>query len=43
VTAFLDREYKVVANSRNITRTGAFAASDKLALIDGSIADAAAP
>jgi NAD(P)-dependent dehydrogenase (short-subunit alcohol dehydrogenase family) len=41
VKAFLDRGYSVVANSRNITRSGAFEASDKLALVDGSIAEAA--
>ena len=38
---FLDRGYNVVANSRNITKVDAFEASDKLALIDGSIAEAA--
>jgi len=31
----------VVANSRNITQSGAFEASDRLALVDGNIADAA--
>jgi NAD(P)-dependent dehydrogenase (short-subunit alcohol dehydrogenase family) len=41
VNAFLGRGYNVVANSRNISRSGAFAASDKLALVDGSIAEAA--
>jgi NAD(P)-dependent dehydrogenase (short-subunit alcohol dehydrogenase family) len=41
VKTFLDRGYNVVANSRNITKTGTFEASDKLALIDGSIAEAA--
>jgi NAD(P)-dependent dehydrogenase (short-subunit alcohol dehydrogenase family) len=41
VKAFLDRDYKVVANSRNITGSGAFEASDELALVDGSIAEAA--
>jgi len=40
VKAFLDRSYNVVANSRNITKSGAFEASDKLALVDGSIAEA---
>ena len=40
VKAFLDRGYNVVANSRNITKSGAFEASDKLALVDGSIAEA---
>ncbi len=39
VKAFLDRGYNVVANSRNITTSGAFEASDKLALVDGSIAE----
>jgi NAD(P)-dependent dehydrogenase (short-subunit alcohol dehydrogenase family) len=41
VQAFLERGYNVVANSRNITKSGAFAVSDKLALVDGSIAEAA--
>jgi NAD(P)-dependent dehydrogenase (short-subunit alcohol dehydrogenase family) len=41
VKAFLDRGYNVVANSRNITKSGAFEASDQLALVDGSIAEAA--
>lgn len=41
VKAFLERGYNVVANSRNITKSGAFETSDKLALVDGSIADAA--
>ena len=41
VKAFLDRGYSVVANSRNISKSVAFAASDKLALVDGSIAEAA--
>jgi NAD(P)-dependent dehydrogenase (short-subunit alcohol dehydrogenase family) len=41
VKAFLDRGYNVVANSRNITKSGAFEPSDKLALVDGSIAEAA--
>jgi NAD(P)-dependent dehydrogenase (short-subunit alcohol dehydrogenase family) len=41
VQAFLDRGYNVVAKSRNITKSGAFEASDKLALVDGSIAEAA--
>jgi NAD(P)-dependent dehydrogenase (short-subunit alcohol dehydrogenase family) len=41
VKAFLDRGYNVVANSRNITKSGAFETSDKLALVDGSIAEAA--
>lgn len=41
VKAFLARDYKVVANSRKITTSGAFEASDNLALVDGSIAEAA--
>jgi NAD(P)-dependent dehydrogenase (short-subunit alcohol dehydrogenase family) len=41
VHAFLDRGYNVVANSRTITTSGAFGASDTLALVDGSIAEAA--
>ena len=40
VKAFLDRGYNVVANSRNITKSGAFEATDKLALVDGNIAEA---
>ncbi len=41
VKAFLERGYNVVASSRNITTSGAFEASDKLALVDGNIAEAA--
>jgi len=41
VRAFLDRGYRVVGNSRNLTRSGAFAPSDRLALVDGSIAEPA--
>lgn len=41
VRAFLDRGYRVVANSRNITRSGGFEASNRLALVDGNIAEAA--
>lgn len=37
--AFLDRGYNVVGNSRNITRSSDLKASDKLALVDGSIAE----
>jgi NAD(P)-dependent dehydrogenase (short-subunit alcohol dehydrogenase family) len=40
VTAFLERGYSVVATSRNITESGAFVASDKLALVDGNIGEA---
>jgi NAD(P)-dependent dehydrogenase (short-subunit alcohol dehydrogenase family) len=41
VKAFLDRGYNVVANSRNITKSGAFKVSDRLTLVDGSIAEVA--
>ena len=41
VKAFLDRGYNVVANSRNISTSGAFEGSENLALVDGSIAEAA--
>jgi NAD(P)-dependent dehydrogenase (short-subunit alcohol dehydrogenase family) len=41
VRAFLDRCYNVVANSRTLTQSGAFAPSDGLALVDGDIGDAA--
>src|SRR5262249_54448974 len=37
--AFLDRGYKVVANSRRITRSEAFSPADNLALVDGDIGD----
>jgi NAD(P)-dependent dehydrogenase (short-subunit alcohol dehydrogenase family) len=39
VRTFLDRGYSVVANARNITKSHTFAASDKLALVDGNIAE----
>jgi NAD(P)-dependent dehydrogenase (short-subunit alcohol dehydrogenase family) len=39
--AFLDRGYNVVANSRNITKSETFKASDQLALVDGNIGDSA--
>jgi NAD(P)-dependent dehydrogenase (short-subunit alcohol dehydrogenase family) len=39
VTALLSRGYNVVANSRNISKSGAFEATDSLALVDGSIAE----
>jgi NAD(P)-dependent dehydrogenase (short-subunit alcohol dehydrogenase family) len=39
--AFLDRGYNVVANSRSITSSKAFKASDQLALVDGNIGDSA--
>lgn len=41
VTALLEHGYSVVANSRSITKSGTFAANDRLALIDGDIGDAA--
>jgi NAD(P)-dependent dehydrogenase (short-subunit alcohol dehydrogenase family) len=41
VQAFLDRGYNVVANSRNLTKSGAFKESDKLALVDGNIGESA--
>jgi len=41
VEAFLNRGYNVVATSRSISQSGAFAPSDRLALVDGDIADAA--
>jgi NAD(P)-dependent dehydrogenase (short-subunit alcohol dehydrogenase family) len=40
VKTFLDRGYNVAANSRNITRSRAFEASDSLALVDGSLDEA---
>jgi len=41
VRAFVERGYNVVANSRAITRSGAFESSDGLALFDGDIAQPA--
>ena len=41
VKTFLRQGYNVVANSRHITKAGAFELSDSLALVDGSIAEAA--
>jgi len=41
VRAFLDRGYNVVANSRNITKSGAFTESARLALVDGNIGNSA--
>jgi NAD(P)-dependent dehydrogenase (short-subunit alcohol dehydrogenase family) len=41
VKSFLDRGYNVVANSRNITKSDAFQRSNKLALVDGNIAEPA--
>jgi NAD(P)-dependent dehydrogenase (short-subunit alcohol dehydrogenase family) len=37
VKTFLERGYSVVATSRDMTKSGAFVASDKLALVDGDI------
>jgi NAD(P)-dependent dehydrogenase (short-subunit alcohol dehydrogenase family) len=39
VTAFLDRGYGVIANSRNIVKDSPFPKSDSLALVAGDIAD----
>jgi NAD(P)-dependent dehydrogenase (short-subunit alcohol dehydrogenase family) len=39
--SFLHRGYNVVANSRNISKSDAFKASENLALVDGNIGDAA--
>jgi NAD(P)-dependent dehydrogenase (short-subunit alcohol dehydrogenase family) len=41
VKAFLERDYSVVANSRKIEKSGTFAPSEKLALVDGDIGEAA--
>lgn len=42
VKTFLERGYSVVATSRDMTKSGAFTPSNKLALVDGDIGDAAA-
>jgi NAD(P)-dependent dehydrogenase (short-subunit alcohol dehydrogenase family) len=39
VSAFLERGYRVVATSRNMSQSGAFREAGKLALVDGDIAD----
>ena len=39
VQAFLQRGYRVVANSRNVTKANPFSASADLALVDGDIGD----
>jgi NAD(P)-dependent dehydrogenase (short-subunit alcohol dehydrogenase family) len=39
VEAFLNRGYCVLANSRNISKSNPFAASENLALVDGDIGD----
>jgi NAD(P)-dependent dehydrogenase (short-subunit alcohol dehydrogenase family) len=41
VNAFLARGYNVVATSRSVSKSAALAPSDKLALVDGDIGDAA--
>ena len=41
VQAFLERSYNVVANSRNMTSSGTFRVSGKLALVDGNIGETA--
>ena len=38
-TALLEQGYRVVANSRHITKAGTLVASESLALVDGDIAD----
>jgi NAD(P)-dependent dehydrogenase (short-subunit alcohol dehydrogenase family) len=35
--AFLERGYRVVASSRDITKSGAFSSADNVALVDGDI------
>ena len=40
VQAFLDRDYNVVATSRNVTKSKDLPSSPKLALVDGDIGDA---
>lgn len=39
VKTFLERGYNVVANSRHISTSGAFQASDQLAIVDGDIGE----
>jgi NAD(P)-dependent dehydrogenase (short-subunit alcohol dehydrogenase family) len=39
VEAFLERGYRVVANSRNISKANPFSPSANLALVDGDIGD----
>ena len=41
VQAFLNRGYNIVANSRNITKSGAFTESGQLILVDGNIGESA--
>ena len=40
VKAFLDRDYNIVATSRNVTKSKELPSSAKLALVDGDIGDA---
>ena len=40
VKAFLDRDYNVVATSRNVTKSKDLPSSPKLVLVDGDIGDA---
>jgi NAD(P)-dependent dehydrogenase (short-subunit alcohol dehydrogenase family) len=39
VRTFLDRDYNVVATSRNVTKSKDLPSSSKLALVDGDIGD----
>jgi NAD(P)-dependent dehydrogenase (short-subunit alcohol dehydrogenase family) len=39
VQTFLERGYNIVANSRNLTKSGAFAETERLVLVDGDIGD----
>ena len=41
VKTFLERGYSVVATSRDVTKSGAFVPSDKLAVVDGDIGESA--
>ena len=41
VAALLEKGYNVVANSRNITKKGPFAESERIALVDGDIGEPA--
>jgi NAD(P)-dependent dehydrogenase (short-subunit alcohol dehydrogenase family) len=41
VKTFLERGYSVLATSRDITKSGAFVPSDKLAMVDGDIGESA--
>ena len=40
VQAFLDRDYNVIATSRNVTKSKDLPSSPKLALVDGDIGEA---